>query len=370
MANENKTMDSLIEKIHKIYGDSVSIIKASDSRFVEAPRVSTGIFVLDCALGGGIPRGKISIFWGKEKSGKSTSALKTVASVQKNGGIVVWLDAESSFDQKWAEKNGVILEKLLLITKTDGNTGSEKQMDAALDLIKSGKVDLVVIDSIASLRSTKEIEAEADESKVGAHPKMIGNFVNRLMAYLGSQVDYKTTILALNQVRDKIGVMYGDPAEPPGGHTLKHGATVTVKMSLGKYEMDKKGFPMYVNLNFIIMKSRVGPAKLEGTYKMYVTDREGYKSGEIIEVPVVLDYGIKYGVLKKNQSRMFLFNGKEIGEEINVEEYLRKDNKLFEEVRNAVMDAMVHNVLNGEDTKDEKSEKTINKTGKDGSKKT
>ncbi|QDT34059.1 recombinase RecA [Thalassoglobus polymorphus] len=217
----NGVLKNALGQIHKAFGDG-AIMRLSDSPDASVDGISTGSLSLDLGLGGsGFPRGRIIELFGPESSGKTTLALHSVASAQKNGGIAAFIDAEHALDPAWARKLGVNLEELLVSQPTFGEEG----LQIAEMLIKSNAVDIIVVDSVAALVPKAELDGEIGDKHVGLQARMMSQAMRKLT---GAIAKSKTTVIFINQIREKIGVMFGSPETTPGGRALKFYSSVRV----------------------------------------------------------------------------------------------------------------------------------------------
>ncbi len=219
--DSNGVLKNALGQIHKAFGEG-SIMRLSDAPGAAIDGISTGSLSLDLGLGGsGFPRGRVVELFGPESSGKTTLALHTIASAQKSGGIAAFIDAEHALDPVWARKLGVNLEELLVSQPTFGEEG----LQIAEMLIKSNAVDIIVIDSVAALVPKKELDGEIGDSHVGLQARMMSQAMRKLT---GAIAKAKTTVIFINQIREKIGVMFGSPETTPGGRALKFYSSVRV----------------------------------------------------------------------------------------------------------------------------------------------
>ena len=214
-----KALQLTLDKIEKGYGKG-SIMRMGDSVIVDVPAISTGSIGLDVALGiGGLPRGRVIEIYGPESSGKTTLAIHAIAEAQKAGGIAAFIDAEHAFDRFYAEKLGVDIENLLISQPDNG----EQALEITDHLIRSGAVDIVVIDSVAALTPKAEIEGEMGDSKMGLQARLMSQALRKLTANINKT---NTCCIFINQLREKIGVMFGNPETTTGGNALKFYASV------------------------------------------------------------------------------------------------------------------------------------------------
>src|SRR5210317_1787022 len=214
-----KALQQTIERLEKSYGKGI-VMKMNDETKVNVDVIPTGSFGLDMALGvGGFPRGRVIEIYGPESSGKTTLAIHAIAEAQKKGGIAAFIDAEHAFDRFYAEKLGVDIENLIISQPDNG----EQALEITDNLIRSGAIDIVVIDSVAALTPKSEIEGEMGDSKMGLHARLMSQALRKLAANINRT---NTTCFFINQLREKIGVMFGNPETTTGGNALKFYASV------------------------------------------------------------------------------------------------------------------------------------------------
>jgi len=311
----DERIDRLKELAEKLGKGALGI--ASEIKYPKVKRIPTGIFSWDFALGGGIPAGRINEVWGPKSSCKTTMALKLIASAQKicfscfksleececrkkRTCVSAWIDAEGVWDEKWALINGVDLERTFLSRPET----SEESVDILVNLIQSGDLDLAVFDSLAALSPIAEMEKATEEWQQGLSArvynkgwrKIIGVF-NQL-AKAGKPLP---TLLVINQMRMKVGVMYGNPETRPGGMGQEFVTSTETKTFTGKYEMDKEsGKPLSVEFTFRVDKNKVAPAKIEGAFTMILSDTEKRKIGSLLEEPYLVETGLRFGLIAQN----------------------------------------------------------------------
>ncbi|GAB4218649.1 MAG: recombinase RecA [Candidatus Microgenomates bacterium] len=315
-SQKKQAIDLAIEQIQKQFG------KGSIMRFGQGPAVAvdvipTGIVSLDTALGvGGIPKGRIIEIFGPESSGKTTICLSIIAQTQKQGGVAAFIDAEHALDPEWAKKLGVKLDDLLV---SQPDTG-EQALEIAETLIRSGGVDLIVIDSVAALVPKAEIEGEMGESQMGVQARLMSQALRKLTGIVSKS---KTTVIFTNQIRLKIGIMFGNPETTPGGLALKF--YCSVRMDVRKIETLKKNNQVYgARVRVKVVKNKVAPPFREA--ELVITadgvDREEALVDAAIASGVIVRSGSFYKIGEK-----LLGQGKE-----EVKSVLTKDEKLKEEI--------------------------------------
>ena len=310
-------LNNTLGQIEKAFGEG-SIMKLSDPKNRAVPGISTGALSLDLALGGsGFPRGRIIELFGPESSGKTTLALHAVASAQKEGGIAAFIDAEHALDPAWAKKLGVNLEELLVSQPTFGEEG----LQIAEMLIKSNSVDIIVIDSVAALVPKAELDGEIGDKHVGLQARMMSQAMRKLT---GAIAKAKTTVIFINQIREKIGVMFGSPETTPGGRALKFYSSCRVdvrRIATLKDNDDTTGIRMKAK----IVKNKVAPPFRVAEFDMLVTHGISME-GDVLDMAVADRIAQKsgswfaYGDTRLGQGRdkacAFLLENPDILEEI------------------------------------------------------
>lgn len=313
---KNKAVELAIESIRKQFGKG-AIMKISDGPAAPIDKISTGILPLDIALGvGGVPKGRIIEIYGPEASGKTTITLSIIAQAQKEGGIAAFIDAEHAMDPAWAEILGVNMQDLLI---SQPDTG-EQALEIVETLVRSGGVDLIVVDSVAALVPRSEIEGEMGDSQMGLQARLMSQALRKLTAVVSKS---RTTILFTNQLRLKIGIMFGNPETTPGGLAMKFYASV--RMDVRKIQTLKRGEEVYGSrVRVKVVKNKVAPPFK--TAEFSITAEGIDRLGSIIEMAVeqtVLDKSgafIKYGgtVLGQGieQAKVSLENDKKLRDKI------------------------------------------------------
>ncbi len=311
-----------IEQIQKQFGRG-SIMRLGETPHIAMEVIKTGILPLDIALGiGGIPKGRVIEIFGPESSGKTTLCLSIIAETQKAGGVAAFIDAEHAFDPSWAKVIGVDIDNLLV---SQPDTG-EQALEITEALIRSGGVDLVVVDSVAALVPRSEIEGEMGDSSMGVQARLMSQALRKLTGVLSKS---KTTIVFTNQLRLKIGIMFGNPETTPGGLALKFYASV--RMDVRKIETLKKDNQVYgTRARIRIVKNKVAPPFKDAEIVITAT---GIDQGEgLIEAAIAAGIITKSGSFLKMGDKM-LGQGKD-----TVKEMLEKDEKLKHHIVKEVMD--------------------------------
>lgn len=320
---KSKAMDLAIEQIRKQYGKG-AIMKLGDGPAAPVEKIPTGILPLDIALGvGGVPRGRIVELYGPEASGKTTITLSLISQIQKEGGTAAFVDAEHAMDPAWAQTLGVKLEDLLI---SQPDTG-EQALEITETLVRSGAVDLIVVDSVAALVPRSEIEGEMGDSQMGLQARLMSQALRKLTAVVSKS---KTTIVFTNQLRLKIGIMFGNPETTPGGLAMKFYASV--RMDIRKIQTIKKGDEVIGSrVRVKVVKNKVAPP-----FKIaeFTINSEGIDTlGSILDMAVAQDVIEKSGAFLKyegnvigqgmEQSKVALENDTKLKEKIVKEVYAK-----------------------------------------------
>ena len=320
-----KALQLAMEKIDKQFGKG-AIMKLGDDKVEDVPVIPSGSVGLNIALGvGGYPRGRIVEIYGPESSGKTTLAIHAMAEVQKQGGIAAIIDAEHAFDRFYAEKLGVNTNDLLIAQPDCG----EQALDIADELIRSAAVDLVVIDSVAALTPKAEIEGDMGDNKVGLHARLMSQALRKLTATINKT---NTTCLFINQLREKIGVMFGNPETTTGGNALKFYASV--RLDIRKSTAIKDGDEILGNqVRVKVIKNKVAPPFKKAEFDLMFN--EG-----ISRVGEIVDMGVEKGILTKSGS-WYSYEGNKLAQGRDAAKNVLRDNPdLAEEIENKIMEAL------------------------------
>lgn len=322
--DKEKALEMAIGQIEKEFGKG-AIMRLGEKSSTEVPAISTGAVSLDIALGvGGIPRGRVIEIFGPESSGKTTLALHILAEAQKAGGQVAFIDAEHALDPDYARNLGVKTDDLLI---SQPDTG-EQALEIAESLIRSNAIDVVVIDSVAALVPKAELEGEMGESVMGLQARLMSQALRKLTGYISKS---KTSAIFINQLREKIGVFFGNPETTPGGRALKFYASV--RLDVRRIESIKSGSDIIGNrVRVKVVKNKVAPPFRETELDMY------YGKG-ISKEGSLINAALQYKIIEK-KGPYFQYNGNSIGQGLeNTVENLKKDEKLLSEIDTKVRQA-------------------------------
>jgi len=317
-----KALQLTMDKIEKSYGKG-SIMRLGDKPVDDVAAISSGSIALDLALGiGGYPKGRVIEIFGPESSGKTTLAIHAIAESQKLGGIAAIIDAEHAFDTSYASKLGVNINELLISQPDNG----EQALEIADNLIRSGAIDIIVIDSVAALTPKAEIEGEMGDSKMGLHARLMSQALRKLTASISKT---KTCVIFINQLREKIGVMFGNPETTTGGNALKFYASVRV--DIRKIGQLKEGEEVQGNHTRVkIVKNKIAPPFRKAEFDIIFGEGIS-KIGEII------DLGVELNIIKKSGS-WFSYGETKIGQGRESVKALLKDNpELAEEIEKKII---------------------------------
>ncbi len=319
---KNDSLDQALLQIEKQYGKG-AIMKLGDNVNQKIDVIPTGCLTLDVALGiGGVPRGRIIEIYGPESSGKTTVSLHIVAEAQKLGGTAAFIDAEHALDPSYAEKLGVNIKDLYVSQPDNG----EQALNICDMLVRSNSVDIVVIDSVAALTPKSEIDGEMGDSHVGLQARMMSQALRKLTGIINKS---NTTVIFINQLREKIGVMFGSPETTAGGKALKFYASV--RLDVRKSEVIKEGTEMVGNRTKVkVVKNKMAPP-----FKIAEFDIV-YGKG-ISQTGCILDLALQFNFVKKSGS-WFSYNDEKIGQgKENAKDFIGKNPELFEELKTLIL---------------------------------
>jgi recombination protein RecA len=320
-----KALQLTLDKLDKTYGKG-AVMKLGDVVTEDIDAISSGSLGLDLALGvGGYPRGRVIEIYGPESSGKTTLTLHAIAEAQKAGGIAAFIDAEHAFDKFYAQNLGVDIDNLIISQPDHG----EQALEIAENLIRSGAIDIVVIDSVAALTPKAEIEGEMGDSKMGLHARLMSQALRKLTGTISKT---KCTVIFINQLREKIGVMFGNPETTTGGNALKFYASV--RLDIRRRTQIKDGDRVIGNSTKVkIVKNKVAPP-------FQITEFDIMYGQGISKVGEILDIGVELGIVKKSGS-WFSYGETKLGQGRDAVKGLIKDNpELAEELEGKIKDAI------------------------------
>ena len=329
-ASKKKALDAALLKIEKEYGKG-AMMKMSESSAVEVEAISTGSLNLDLALGvGGLPRGRIIEIYGPEASGKSTLAMACVKEVQENGGIAAYIDAEHAMDIKYATRMGINVGDLYLSQPDSG----EQALNICETIVRSGAVDLVVIDSVAALTPQAEIDGEMEDQLVGVQARMMSKACRKLTSAISSS---RCVVIFINQLREKVGVMYGNPEVTPGGKALKFYSSV--RLDVRRVEALKKGPDVIGNhVRVKVVKNKVAPPFRQAEFDI-IFGQGIDKDAEVVDAALTLGFIVRSGAWfsyeNTETNRKERWQGKE-----RVKEALSKDADLMKEIKELVINKL------------------------------
>lgn len=333
-------LDALMESLQSRFGEG-AIMKLGEAQKIHVETVSSGSFSLDCALGGGLPKGRIIEIYGPESSGKTTLALHAVAEVQRAKGRAAFIDAEHALDPEYAARIGVKVKDLIISQPDNG----EEALNILESLVRSNIIDIVVIDSVAALTPRAEIEGEMGASHMGLQARLMSQALRKLTAIAAKS---GTIIIFINQIRSKIGIVYGNPETTPGGLALKFYASV--RIDIRRAAQIKKGEDIIGNrIKSKVVKNKVAPPFKIAEFDIMYGEGISYESD-------VMNTAIKYGVVKK-AGASYSFEGEKLGVGIDtVKAKLKEDGKTLSAIKKKTAEAadkQVPAVTSGEEASEE-----------------
>lgn len=321
-----KALKLTLDKLDKTYGKG-AVMKMGDSVVEDVEVIPTGSIGLDIALGvGGYPRGRVIEIYGPESSGKTTLTLHAIAEAQKAGGIAAFIDAEHAFDRFYAEKLGVDIDNLIISQPDHG----EQALEIADNLIRSGAIDIVIIDSVAALTPKSEIEGEMGDSKMGLHARLMSQALRKLTSSISKT---KSTVIFINQLREKIGVMFGNPETTTGGNALKFYASVRLDIRRSTQIKGNEGEATGNKTRVKVVKNKVAPPFRTTEFDIM------YGTG-ISRIGEILDLGVEYEIIKKSGS-WFSYGDTKLGQGRDAVKVILQDNpELLEELEVKIKEAI------------------------------
>ena len=325
---KDQLLDDALKQIEKQYGKG-SIMKLGERTYVDVDVISSGSLAIDNILGvGGFPRGRIIEIYGPESSGKTTLALQAIAECQKSGGKCAFIDAEHAIDPKYAKALGVDVDELILSQPDSG----EQALEITDVLIKSGAIDLIVIDSVAALVPQAELDGEMGDSNIGLHARLMSKAMRKLA---GSMSANNCTAIFINQLREKVGIMFGNPEVTTGGRALKFYSSIRVEVR--KSEAIKNGTEVIGNkTNVKVAKNKVAPPFKSCQVDIY------YGEG-ISHVSEIINLGVEFGIIEKSGS-WFAYNGEKIGQgQDAVRAFIKQNPDIDNEITSLIKEKMKNN---------------------------
>lgn len=319
-----KALDLALDKLEKTYGKG-TIMKLGDKQVIDTEAISTGSLTLDIALGiGGLPKGRVVEIYGPESSGKTTLAIHAIAEAQKKGGIAAFIDAEHAFDRTYAEALGVDTENLLISQPDNG----EQALEITENLIRSGAIDIIVVDSVAALTPRSEIEGEMGDSKMGLQARLMSQALRKLTATIGKT---GCCCIFINQLREKIGVIFGNPETTTGGHALKFYSSIRLDIRRsGAALKDKEG-----NVVGNLVKVKVVKNKLAPPFRVAIFEIM-YGQG-ISRMGEIIDLGSELDVVEKSGS-WYSYKGTKIAQgKESAKEFLEDNPEVTEEITKQIL---------------------------------
>lgn len=321
-----KALKLTMDKLDKAFGKG-AVMKMGDKQIVDVESIPTGSLALNAALGvGGYPRGRIVEIYGPESSGKTTLTLHAIAEAQKAGGIAAFIDAEHAFDRFYAEKLGVDIDNLIISQPDHG----EQALEIAENLIRSGAIDIIVIDSVAALTPKSEIEGEMGDSKMGLHARLMSQALRKMTGTISKT---NCTVIFINQLREKIGVMFGNPETTTGGNALKFYCSVRLDIRRSTQIKDTSGNVLGNKTRVKVVKNKVAPP--------FKTAEFDIMYGEGVSIlGEIIDLGVEYEIVNKAGS-WFSYGDTKLGQGRDAVKNILKDNPdLVDELQEKIMESI------------------------------
>ena len=340
--DRNEALDNALKKIEKDFGKG-AIMRLGDAKAnMNIEVIPTGILPLDVALGvGGVPRGRIIEIYGPESSGKTTVTLHMIAEAQKNGGIAAFIDAEHALDPVYAQKLGVDIDNLLISQPDSG----EQALDIVDALVRSSAIDIVVVDSVAALVPKAEIEGEMGDSHVGLHARLMSQAMRKLTGIIRT----RTVVVFINQIREKVGVMFGSPETTTGGRALKFYSSV--RLDVRKIDTLKQGQEIIGNRARIkVVKNKVAPPFKQAEFDIM------YGEG-VSKLSSIIDMGVELEIVDKSGA-WFSYDGNRLGQgKENAKQSLKDNPQLAEEIEGKIREKLIESQQPAEDATAQQQEK-------------
>ncbi|MCI7056422.1 MAG: recombinase RecA [Selenomonas bovis] len=341
--DRNEALDNALKKIEKDFGKG-AIMRLGDAKAnMNIEVIPTGILPLDVALGvGGVPRGRIIEIYGPESSGKTTVTLHMIAEAQKNGGIAAFIDAEHALDPVYAQKLGVDIDNLLISQPDSG----EQALDIVDALVRSSAIDIVVVDSVAALVPKAEIEGEMGDSHVGLHARLMSQAMRKLTGIISKT---RTVVVFINQIREKVGVMFGSPETTTGGRALKFYSSV--RLDVRKIDTLKQGQEIIGNRARIkVVKNKVAPPFKQAEFDIM------YGEG-VSKLSSIIDMGVELEIVDKSGA-WFSYDGNRLGQgKENAKQSLKDNPQLAEEIEGKIRAKLIESQQPAEDVTGQQQEK-------------
>ena len=331
MSNEKeaklKALKLTLDKLDKAYGKG-TVMKMSDAPVVDVDVISSGSLGLDLALGvGGYPKGRVVEIYGPESSGKTTLTLHAIAEAQKAGGIAAFIDAEHAFDRFYAQNLGIDIDNLIISQPDNG----EQALEIADNLVRSGAIDMIVIDSVAALTPKSEIEGEMGDSKMGLHARLMSQALRKLT---GSISKTNCTMIFINQLREKIGVMFGNPETTTGGNALKFYASVRLDIRRSTQIKDTDGTVRGNKTRVKVVKNKVAPPFKKAEFQIL------YNQG-ISRESEIIDLGVELGLVEK-AGAWYSVDGERIGQgKDNARDYLKDHTEMSQMLEGKIREKLM-----------------------------